>query len=411
MSLINLPYNLQDGQRSSAPKLMANFESIINWANQGANSINAEIEGLSGQTVAMLLADISNKLANRYTKSEIESLLSQEIKDLVANITVDLDNGVWQIAKKDGSSQSFDTALEKIPANFALVENGENIYLQITNIDGSSSQTDITSLLNIYNFDNSNQISFSSQGNSTKTVTAELRAQSVGLANLKAEVISELSGYTEQAEAAMQAAAASAASLSQIEQNVANDINYIEQAVSDIAADLSAGQAARNSAQTAATTSDANALLARSYASGDSGSRAGEATDNAKYYAEQARSIAGGDFISIVEAEQMDAATLAAAKAASVPLSSKGQANGVAGLDNAAKVSSNNLPLASASAAGILSTSSQTIAGDKTFSGQLLPRVGENISNPEARRIYAGTADMTANYSALPSGSIYLQYE
>ncbi len=411
MSQINLPYNLQDGQRSSAPKLMANFESIINWANQGASSINAEIEGLNGQTVAMLLADISTKLANRYTKSEIESLLNQEIKDLVANITVDLDNGVWQISKKDGSAQSFDTALEKIPANFALLENGENVYLQITNIDGTTSQTDITSLLNIYNFDNSAQISFNSQGNSTKTVTAELRAQSVGLANLKAEVISELSGYTEQAESAMQAAAASAASLSQIEQNVANDINYIEQAVTDIATDLSDGRTARDSAQAAAITSDANALLARSYATGDSGSRDGEASDNAKYYAEQARSIAGGDFISIVEAEQMAADTLAAAKADSVPLSSKGQANGVAALNSSAKISSDNLPLATASVAGIISTGSQTIAGNKTFSDQLLPRISEDIASPEARRIYAGTVDMTPNFSPLPSGSIYLQYE
>ena len=66
---------------------------------------------------------------------------------------------------------------------------------------------------------------------------------------------------------------------------------------------------------------------------------------------------------------------------------------------------------ASGSAAGIVSTSAQTFAGNKTFNGQVIPAGASDVGTAQARKIYAGTNDMTAGTSELETGAIYLVYE
>lgn len=66
---------------------------------------------------------------------------------------------------------------------------------------------------------------------------------------------------------------------------------------------------------------------------------------------------------------------------------------------------------ASASAAGLVSTGAQTFAGNKTFNGQVIPAGASAVGTAQARKIYAGTSDMTAGTTALETGAIYLVYE
>ena len=66
---------------------------------------------------------------------------------------------------------------------------------------------------------------------------------------------------------------------------------------------------------------------------------------------------------------------------------------------------------ASASAAGLVSTGAQTLAGNKTFNGQVIPAGASAVGTAQARKIYAGTSDMTAGTTKLETGAIYLVYE
>lgn len=66
---------------------------------------------------------------------------------------------------------------------------------------------------------------------------------------------------------------------------------------------------------------------------------------------------------------------------------------------------------ATASTTGLVSTGAQTFAGNKTFNGQILPAGASAVGTAQARKIYAGTADMTAGTTALETGAIYLVYE
>ena len=67
--------------------------------------------------------------------------------------------------------------------------------------------------------------------------------------------------------------------------------------------------------------------------------------------------------------------------------------------------------VASASANGLVSTGAQTFAGNKTFNGQVLPSGASDVTVAQARKIYAGTTDLTAGTSSLETGAIYLVYE
>lgn len=58
-----------------------------------------------------------------------------------------------------------------------------------------------------------------------------------------------------------------------------------------------------------------------------------------------------------------------------------------------------------------VTTGAQTFSGAKTFAGQLIPAGASDVATPQARKIYAGTADLTAGTSALETGAIYLVYE
>ena len=66
---------------------------------------------------------------------------------------------------------------------------------------------------------------------------------------------------------------------------------------------------------------------------------------------------------------------------------------------------------ASTSAAGLVSTGAQTLAGNKTFNGQVIPAGASAVGTAQARKIYAGTSDMTAGTTKLETGAIYLVYE
>ena len=76
-----------------------------------------------------------------------------------------------------------------------------------------------------------------------------------------------------------------------------------------------------------------------------------------------------------------------------------------------AKFTDTTYGAASTSANGLMTTGAQTFAGDKTFNGQVIPAGASDVGTAQARKIYAGTEDLTAGTSALETRAIYLVYE
>lgn len=171
--------------------LIAELETSTSASNIGAN-----IGSVTTKTVQAILTSFEGAIANRYTKTEADTLLATGTNDLVADIDVNLTTGVITVTKKDGTVETFDTALEKVPARFEIVESNGTYALKITNVDGTTTQTDITNLMNIYTFENNDYITFEVTGEGNeKTVTANIKDNSIGLDKLSLSVVSTLEGY------------------------------------------------------------------------------------------------------------------------------------------------------------------------------------------------------------------------
>ena len=221
--------------------------------------------------IASGLDTVADDFLNRYTKTETDSLVETETCTLVADIGVDLATGVITVTRKDGSKTTIDTALEKVPSTFEFVEDTENdrFYLKVTNVDGTSSQTEVTNLMNQYTFSEGDIVSFViSKSGTTTTVTANIKNGSIGLAQLSTEV----KQYYEEIKSSVSADRAA------VEADKAVVLDASQTVTSNTTLVLSYKEAAEE-----------NALLSKSYAIGNTGARVDEDTDNSMYYSNEAK--------------------------------------------------------------------------------------------------------------------------
>ena len=221
--------------------------------------------------IASGLDTVADDLLNRYTKTETNSLVETETAMLIADVDIDLATGVITVTKKDGSKTTIDTALEKVPSTFEFVEDTENdrFYLKVTNVDGTSSQTEVTNLMNQYTFSDGDIVSFViSKSGTTTTVTANIKNGSIGLAQLSTEV----KQYYEEIKSSVSADRAA------VEADKAVVLDASKTVTSNTTLVLSYKEAAEE-----------NALLSKSYAIGNTGARVDEDTDNSMYYSNEAK--------------------------------------------------------------------------------------------------------------------------
>ena len=370
--------------------LIAELETSTSASNIGAN-----VGSVATKTVQAILTSFEGAIANRYTKAEAETLLATGTNNLVADVDVNLTTGVITVTKKDGTAETFDTALEKVPAKFEIVESGDTYALKITNVDGTTTQADITNFMNIYNFNNSDYITFEVTGEGTeKTVTANIKANSIGLDKLSLSVVSTLEGY-------MTSAKDSATAAKTSENNArASELNTLE---------------AENTAVTKAAEASASASAAKT-----SETNAAESADEAEYWAKQAQgSSQGGDMTKAVYDTDGDGVVDNSAKlggqlpsyyakaedltsqisAINATVSSKVDANYV-NAEVAKKADTTHNQAASTITAG-------TLAGQVNANATAVTNVG----TAQVRNITASTTDLTAGTSALATGDIYFVYE
>ena len=288
--------------------------------------IRSKYNELIDLLIACGLDTLASDMANRYTKDEANALVDTETKSLVADVAINLTTGAITITKKDGTFETIDTALEKVPATFEFVEDGANdkFYLQVTNVDGTSTRTELTNLMNQYTFQTGDTITFTvTKNGTTTTVQAEVVAKSITFDKLADEVSAYI---TESVNA------------------VAADRAFVESARVEI---LDASQTVTNNTSIVVNARDeavSSKNEAKSYAVGGTGTRSGEDTDNAKYYAREAALSASKanntevtirDYIEIASAAAETATTNANLSALSVNAATNASANAIAAAEQA----------------------------------------------------------------------------
>ena len=179
-------------------------------ASTSASNIGADVTSVATKTVQAILTAYEEAIADRYTKLEAETLLSEGTNSLVADVDVNLTTGVITVTKKDGTIETFDTAIEKVPATFEIIETSSGYALKVTNLDGTTTQADLNKLIDVYTFNNSDTVNFEVTGEGNeKAVVANIKSNSIGLDKLSLTVVSTLEGYVNDAKSSANAAKAS----------------------------------------------------------------------------------------------------------------------------------------------------------------------------------------------------------
>ena len=265
-------------------------DAIDNITLDGGSNINVIYSG-ANSTLQDSLDNIVNNINNRYTKSETDANIATNVNSLVKSITYNSSTGVFTITKKDDTVVTIDTVIEKVPASMALQEESDgSVYLVITNQDGSSTKTNVTSLIEdtiILSSDTINATSTTDGVNKTTTYTLNIKPNSVTLSHLDTELTTKFE-ETQTAMALTLQAKDNAVAAKVAAENSENNAEIYASNANSSATDsaLSADEAA------------ASALEAKGYA--DQASSYKSSAELAKIAAEKARDeaqeIAGGDF-------------------------------------------------------------------------------------------------------------------
>lgn len=162
--------------------------------------------------------------------------------ELVKEILWDESNGTLTVVKMNGSKAVIDTKLEKLAVNFTYDQQSQQLVITLD--DGTEQSVDLSALITEYEFLESDTIAFEIIDGKVKAI---VKNGSITEDHLSPDYLGEIRTQVGRAETSAKSA------------------------------DTSEKSAASSSA------------LAKSYAVGGTGTRDGEDTDNAKYYAEQAK--------------------------------------------------------------------------------------------------------------------------
>ncbi len=258
---------LEEGHNELAEKLNRQVSDIdaafVDVTSDGGQNISVQY-GAGTETLQDALDNVVSDINNRYTKNEVDASIGSNTNSLIANAEYNESTGVFTFTRKDGSSVVIDTVIEKVPASMALVnESDGSVSLVITNQDGSTTKTNVTSLIEDTVINSSDTVNATYVTDAVKKVTTYtlvIKPNSIGLSHID----STLTAKFEETQSAKTAAV---------------------QAKDSAVAARDAAISAKNSAETYA--SNANTY---SVNSSESATESANSALEAKEYAEQAAS-------------------------------------------------------------------------------------------------------------------------
>ena len=277
-----------------------------------------EIDGVTGGDVQTVLGSLKTILDTKSATADMTAAL--ELKSdksttdqHIKSVSLNADTGVFTFTREDGSFATIDTVLEKVATNWSYDADTQSLVLTLA--DGTTQRVPLSAFITETEFQDSGQIAFSV---SDHKVTATVKAGGITDTMLSSALITQLQGYVlDAADSAANAAQSETAAegykntasqkASDAAASEANALQYrnaaegFKNTASQKASDAAASQTAAEASKTGA---DDAAVLARSYAVGGTGTRAGEDTDNALYYKNQAREIVGGDYVTHAEFDE-----------------------------------------------------------------------------------------------------------
>ena len=355
---------------------------IDELTNSGASSVGTSVSGVAGTDVQTVLEGLKSLIDDRYTKEQADGLLGDkadktEIAPMLADMTID-DNGVITVTRKNGTTKSWDTALEKIAVNFDF--NPERQKLTLTLEDGTTKEVDLSAFVKPNEFIDSATIDFTAGADGT--VTATIRAGSVTDEMLDSAIKEALIAYRD-------AAAASAAAAKASENNA---LTYKQ-----------AAETARTGAEKAQTEAGISEINAEVYAEG--GTLAGhegeiilqEVIPGAKGYMLLAQQYANNAATSASTADtRANAAAESERKAGDSESKAAASQTAAAASASAAKTSETNAADSAKRAEDAAARAGEIVGGDFATKNELNAHAGDTTKHVTATERTAWNAKLDA---------------
>lgn len=277
----------------------------INWENYPSLDTPLNEQNLNKIDVA------TNELDNRVITHENVKATKEEVAPLITNVTFNEKTGVFTFTRKNGSSFTIDTLLEKIQTNWDYDPQTQKLILTME--DGTTQEIDLSELITQFEFVDTATIDFSID-NSTGKVSAIVKEGSIEEKHLRPNYLADVKVEVAKAEAASSAAELSAGNAKKSEtaaaksaSDSANSASESSDSADASAASAAAALASQNAAkasetaaknsQTAAKTSETNAgnsataaKTSETNAGKSATAAAGSATEAATSAAESAES-------------------------------------------------------------------------------------------------------------------------
>lgn len=263
-------------------------------ATSGAEDIGASVPGVTGTNIQAVLESLKGLVDDRYTKSAVDTLLTGKaststVSGMIASVDFDEETGTFTFTEQGGTTHTFDTGLEKVVTNWDYDEETQKLVLTLES--GETKSVDLSAFVTINEFLDSDTIKFSVAGEKVK---AAIKEGSITDAMLQQSLLTLLQGYAASCKQNAESAETSKTNAGEYSNAAASSATSATQSAT------TAGERA-NVASQKATAAGNSQILSQSYAKGGTGTRTGEDTDNAKYYMEQAKAAAGGDFATRTE--------------------------------------------------------------------------------------------------------------
>lgn len=293
------------------------YNALIDEISGGTfgEQIKADYEG-STSVLNDILSKIEEEILLRYTSAETDALVTETTNPLVNGFDVNLTTGVITVTFKDGTVKTWDTPIEKVPAKFEFVEEEGNYYLKVTNEDGSSTKTNVTSLMNIYGFNSTGTIVMNtSTAGTTTTVTATIKDASVEKKHMSLSLTTQFEEWVMQASNSASEAANSEKNAATYAANAETSAENAATSEKNAAGSASNAATSEGNAKTSETNADTSATKAKV-----SETNAATSEKNAATYAANAKTSEGNADTSATKAKESEtnaagSATAAAASA------------------------------------------------------------------------------------------------
>ena len=185
---------------------MQKAHSRINWENYPSEKTAVNETNLNKMDAAL------DEVDNRVISLDTTKATKVEVSELFSGVSFDESTGIITFTRKNGSQITIDTKLEKLAINFAYDTAEEQLVITLD--DGTKQYVDLSALITVYEFLDSDTIAFAIEGGKVKAIVKEGSIQGK---HLQPDYLADI---TVQAEIATQKAgeasdSASAALLSQ----------------------------------------------------------------------------------------------------------------------------------------------------------------------------------------------------